>query len=276
MKSPDINSVKEFWNNNPLWTGESRFAPGSKEFFAEHRSVSLKDCFGGRMDERVFPVTNRDQPVLDLGCGIGFWLKELSDRGFTRIHGADLTPASLKLARQRCELFNVACEFHEENAECLSFKDGSFAHVNCQGVIHHTPHPDRAIAEIARVLQPQGTASISVYYKNVIIRNWRIFSQPSKLLGRLGAKLSGRGREQIYSAESVDEIIRLYDGKDNPIGIGYSCEEFRNALSPHFHVEAIYFHFFPRRSLPFYIPPFVHRWLDRQVPFMIYGQLRKR
>ena len=51
----DIKDVENFWNNNPLWTGESKFKPGTKEFFDEHRSVYINDCFGGSFDKRFLP-----------------------------------------------------------------------------------------------------------------------------------------------------------------------------------------------------------------------------
>ena len=51
----DLNEVKSFWENNPLWTGESVFEPGTIEFFEEHRSVYIADCFAGSFDLRFLP-----------------------------------------------------------------------------------------------------------------------------------------------------------------------------------------------------------------------------
>ena len=50
-----LSQVQDFWEQNPLWTGESRFKPGSPEFFEEHRNVYLNDCFAGQFDLRFFP-----------------------------------------------------------------------------------------------------------------------------------------------------------------------------------------------------------------------------
>jgi len=35
--SKKINEVRQFWETNPLWTGESQYKPGTKDFFEEHR-----------------------------------------------------------------------------------------------------------------------------------------------------------------------------------------------------------------------------------------------
>jgi len=51
----DLNAVKQFWETNPLWTGESTLEPGSFEFFEEHRKVYLEDCFAGSFDLRFLP-----------------------------------------------------------------------------------------------------------------------------------------------------------------------------------------------------------------------------
>jgi hypothetical protein len=46
-------------------------------------------------------------------------------------------------------------------------------------------------------------------------------------------------------------------------------------LHVHFEVEETFLHFFPARSLPFRLPRFLHRWLDRHTGFLIFARLRK-
>jgi hypothetical protein len=126
------------------------------------------------------------------------------------------------------------------------------------------------------VLRPGGTASISVYYRNILLRNWRHIGFAGETLARAGARLTGRGREGIYRERDAEELVRLYDGADNPIGKAYDRSEFVSLLAPHFVVDEIYYHFFPARSLPVRIPKAVHRILDARLPFMIYANVRKR
>jgi len=96
------------------------------------------------------------------------------------------------------------------------------------------------------------------------------------VLHKLGAKLPGRGRENIFALNNVDEIVRLYDGLENPIGKAYSRSAFVAMLSPYFEVKETYLHFFPARTLPFHIPGWLHRMLDQHAGFMIYATLRKK
>lgn len=163
-----LEQVRSFWENNPLWSGESKFQAGTLEFYEEHRAVYIADCFGGAFDLRFLPPPRKSgqaMKVLDLGCGIGYWATEFAMRGLHNLCAADLTQQALELTKRRLDAYGAQAELRQENAERLTFGDGVFDHVNCQGVIHHTPNTEAAVTEIARVLQPGGTASISVYYR---------------------------------------------------------------------------------------------------------------
>lgn len=276
---PDLlGSVRAFWGSHPLWTGESAHPAGSAAFFEEHRRVYIDDCFAGRFDLRFLPPPRKGgqaMKVLDLGCGIGFWTTEFAMRGLGDLIAADLTPQALEMTSRRLEVYGVRAAVQEENAEALSFADGSIDHVNCQGVIHHTPHTERAVAEIARVLRPGGTASISVYYRNPILRLWPWLRWLGVPLAKLGGGLRGRGREQIFLERDVDKIVRLYDGAGNPIGKSYARAQFVSMLEQHLVVDETYLHFFPARALPFRLPRAWHRWLDKHLGFMIYASVHK-
>jgi 2-polyprenyl-3-methyl-5-hydroxy-6-metoxy-1,4-benzoquinol methylase len=274
-----IDSVRNFWEENPLWVGETEFEEGTLEFFLEHRDVYYKDCFAGSFDMRFLPPPRQAgqlMKILDLGCGIGFWTTEFGMRGYSNLHAADLTKKALEITAIRLKLFNLKAELSEQNAEKTNFDDQTFDHVNCQGVIHHTPNTEATLKEIARILKPGGTASISVYYRNIFLRSWKFLRPLGWLISLLGAKLKGRGRENIFKQGNVDEIVRLYDGLENPIGKSYSRKSFTKMLSPCFDIEETYLHFFPARSLPFKIPQFIHEFLDKRLGFMIYATLRKK
>jgi 2-polyprenyl-3-methyl-5-hydroxy-6-metoxy-1,4-benzoquinol methylase len=271
-----IKDVKSFWEHNPLFTGESKFSPGSKNFFEDHRHVYEQDCFAGKIDERIFPDEANKNKVLDLGCGPGFWVIELSLRGAKIIHAADLTQQAISLTQKRAHIYNVKVQVSIQNAENMAFEDDSFSHVNCQGVIHHTPNTELCVSEIARILESDGTALISVYFKNIFLRSWPVLRFLGKGISKFGAGLKGRGRENIYATSETDELIRLYDGIDNPIGKAYSKKDFVNMLSEYFEIEDVFFHFFPARSLPFHVPNWIHKILDRRFGFLIYAKCRKK
>jgi SAM-dependent methyltransferase len=272
MTMASIDDVRRFWDSNPLFVGETGLEPGTPAFFAEHRRIVIEDGFAGAIDPRIFPPALDAKDVLDVGCGIGFWLVEFWERGARRLTGVDLSPRSTELARLRCAQAGVDATLRVENAEALPFADASFDHVNCQGVIHHTVDPAAAAREIARVLKPGGTASISVYYLNVALRAWPYVSWLGRLV-RVG--LPGRGREAMSRLADRDEIVRHYDGATNPIGRAYDREGFRRLLAP-FEVREFFYHFFPMRALRLSLPRPLHGAMQQALPFMIVATARKR
>lgn len=277
MSEKSIQDVENFWNSNPLFVGESDFDPGSQEYFAKHTQVYVDDCFAGRFDSAVVPSNLIGKQALDLGCGPGFWIEQIA-RSFPKaIVAADLTDNALELSKKRVEMLGISnVSFVKTNAESLCFKDSSFDHVNCQGVIHHTPNTKKAFKEISRVLKPEGSFSVSVYYKNIFLRSWPILRFGGKLLKKFGGGLKGRGREVIFGVNDVNEIVRLYDGSQNPIGKSYSRQELIDILPVDLEIEKIFLHFFPARSLPFSLPRGLHLWLDKNIGFMIYVVGTKR
>lgn len=92
----------------------------------------------------------------------------------------------------------------------------------------------------------------------------------------MGGGLKGRGRESIYSIDNAEELVRVYDGIDNPIGKAYTKQEFEAMLSPYFNIEKSFLHFFPARSIPFKVPKMFHRILDRKLGLLIYFNVRKK
>lgn len=273
-----IDDVKSFWENNPLFSGESLYEIGSKEFFEEHKRVYLEDVFAKNFTNELFvPTVSVEKNVLDLGCGIGFWTIELLQRGkYQNFYAADLTQRALNLTEKRLSYYHLHAHLSLQNAEKMTFNDAFFSHVNCQGVIHHTPDTNATIKEIARILDHGGTAYISVYYKNFFLKHWNWLCPIGKVLSGLGATLKGRGREGIFAQDDIDEITRLYDGDKNPIGKSYSKKEIIDMVHPFFEVEEVFLNFFPARSLPFAIPLKVHQFLSKHMGFMIHLNLRKK
>jgi ubiquinone/menaquinone biosynthesis C-methylase UbiE len=74
----------------------------------------------------------------------------------TRITGIDLSPGMLALARQRATDLGIDADLREGDAQTLAFPDNSFDTVVCVLSLCSIPDPGKAIAEMARVLEPGG------------------------------------------------------------------------------------------------------------------------
>ena len=99
--------------------------------------------------------------VLDLACGPGIVTAALAPYAGA-VTALDLTPAMVARARQRSQtdgLDNVHCALGL--AEGLPFADRAFDVIVNRSALHHFPHPEAALTEMARVLRPAGRMVIS-------------------------------------------------------------------------------------------------------------------
>lgn len=100
------------------------------------------------------------ETALDLGCGTGAEAVELAgvvgDAG--RALGIDPNPSILAVARDRAA--GTTAEFLEGSAYALPLPDATVDVVRSERVYQHLDAPERATAEIARVLRPGGRVAL--------------------------------------------------------------------------------------------------------------------
>lgn len=94
--------------------------------------------------------------VLDLCCGQGTLTARLAQRDL-EVVGLDFSPSMLELARTAAP----GIQFDEGDAQALPYDDGSFEAVVCNFGMMHIPDQPKALAEIARVLKPEGVFSMT-------------------------------------------------------------------------------------------------------------------
>jgi SAM-dependent methyltransferase len=100
-----------------------------------------------------------DKEVLDASCGIGYGLEILSKGGAAAVIGVDLDPEAISEARSRFGEYAVALV--EADLRKLPFEDESFDAVVSFETIEHVEEPEGALAELRRVLRPDGVLVIS-------------------------------------------------------------------------------------------------------------------
>jgi ubiquinone/menaquinone biosynthesis C-methylase UbiE len=141
------------------------------DFSAQVYELGVELLFRGTADvmrRQIIPPITRflrdvDHPrLLDIGCGTGRTLHQLARaHPRLRLHGADLSPAYIKLARKRLlDLDEVTLAV--ENAEALPWSDGTFDVVTSVYMFHELPRNARrnAVRELFRVVRPGGLVVI--------------------------------------------------------------------------------------------------------------------
>jgi 2-polyprenyl-3-methyl-5-hydroxy-6-metoxy-1,4-benzoquinol methylase len=167
-----IEDVRRYWDARPCNIRHSPKQIGSREYFdeVEFRKYLVEPHIPGFVEFERWA----GKRVLEVGCGIGTDSIRFARAG-AELTAVDLSGESLRVAEQRAEVMGVAdrIRFVQANAEELTsaIDDGPYDLAYSFGVIHHTPHPERALSEIWSVLAPSGTLKLMIYHR----RSWKVF-----------------------------------------------------------------------------------------------------
>lgn len=139
-------------------------------FYEQHHSRGKYDyLFGdaGRKDTLV-GLVGKGKRVLDVGCRSGNLVQHYHQGN--QVTGVDIDRNALALFRERLGL-----EGHwvDIDYEALPFADGSFDVVVFTEVMEHVRFPRKVLAEIRRVLSPDGTLIGSVPNAFRLRNRWR-------------------------------------------------------------------------------------------------------
>jgi len=123
------------------------FAPLYDAFVARFTAAARRDSLH-RLSESA------PAQVLLVGVGSGLDLPLLPTE--PRYTGLDLTPAMLARARRKAVALDLPITLDEGDARALPYGDATFDAVVLHLILAVTPHPERVLAEAARVLRRGG------------------------------------------------------------------------------------------------------------------------
>jgi len=113
--------------------------------------------------EEVINYGLPDGRGLDLGCGDGHLMSIILDHvGDRDIVGLDIDPQETTLARKR----NIYRDVVTASGDHLPFSDREFDFAFSNSVLEHIPNIDVVLAEVARVLRPNGRLIFTVPGRN--------------------------------------------------------------------------------------------------------------
>ena len=158
-------AVRGFWEARPCGGAHASAEPGSAAYFAEVEAAR------DRLEPFIPAFAEferwRGRRVLEVGVGLGTDFVRFARAG-ADLHGVDLTEAAVDLVRQRLAQEGLEASVRVADAERLPFDDASFDLVYSWGVLHHTPDPPAAVAEVRRLVRPGGEARVMLYAR----RSW--------------------------------------------------------------------------------------------------------
>lgn len=167
------------------------------------------------------------QAVLDVACGPGTVTRLAASRVGTtgRVTGCDFSPAMLEIARSKSPSeASGAIEYVTCAADALDVPDSAVDVVTCQQGLQFFPNRPAALAEMRRVLRPEGRLALAVWCS---IDTCPPFAALGVALARvLGAETARSYESGPWGFGDSDALLRLItDG-------GFSDATLRTAQLP--------------------------------------------
>lgn len=162
---PSLKEVQDFWNARPCNLRHSNAPVGTKQYFDE---VEERKYF---VEPHIPAFANfsdwAGKRVLEIGCGIGTDATNFARYGAIYT-GVELSSESLKLAKQRFEVFGLSGRFIEGNAEEIDqlLSGETFDLIYSFGVLHHTPNLSNALKGIRSLMDSNSEFRMMVYAEN--------------------------------------------------------------------------------------------------------------
>jgi SAM-dependent methyltransferase len=159
----------------PVESGAPRL--GSESYAASFsRQWNRYDVARDDEDEATFAVKTGVNPrslaarlVLDAGCGGGRYAR-LAGRFGAKVIGVDLSAAVEKAAALCADLPGVLVL--QADLLDLPLAEGAFDFVFSIGVLHHSPDPQHAFAQVAARVKPGGRLAVWLYRRNTPPQEW--------------------------------------------------------------------------------------------------------
>lgn len=153
-----IDKVERYWNDRPCNIRHSKKEFLTKEYFDE---VEQKKYFVEPHIPKFAEFEKwKGKRVLEIGCGIGTDSINFARAG-AKLTIVELSEKSLEVCKERFKVFGLDADFYQGNSEELESVlphdlQNQFDLVYSFGVLHHTPHPEKAIAAAAKFVKPSG------------------------------------------------------------------------------------------------------------------------
>lgn len=155
-------------------------------YFAAHRTTADDSIpiFEDRL-RRLRPLLrgpSSDLVVLDVGCDTGGFMAFLSRRAGVKTIGVDVSSAAVEAGRAEGRDVRLG------TLESQGFAEASFDVVTAFDVLEHVAHPFESVAEVRRVLKPNGVLVAEMpNYDGLVYRLGRLLGELQGFVGPLNA-----------------------------------------------------------------------------------------
>ena len=125
--------------------GRAPIDPHGQEYWNEQHA-RMYDDFTSRF------LAGRRGRLLDVGCGLGYFVKRVANVPGWEAYGYEISPEAVAFARDTLGLSNVFCG----KVETSDLARGSFDIITLWDVIEHIPEPDPLLSYLCTLLKDDG------------------------------------------------------------------------------------------------------------------------
>lgn len=136
-----------------------------KNYLIDSKDENRRLDFQNKIDvynldkELSFFNWNKNDFVLDAGCGNGNVIEKLLEKNITKIHGVDFSQDRVDQASTRFKSHKDV-SFFQRSLEDTQFISEAYDKVICRYVYEHVTNASAIIKELHRVLRPEGEINI--------------------------------------------------------------------------------------------------------------------
>lgn len=156
----------------------------------------VEACSTNPMTPYILKHLPKDKPLLEAGCGLANFVKFLTNKSYD-VYGIEVSSKAVEIVNTLDPSLKVTCQ----NIEDIKFPDNYFGGVMCFGVVEHiTEGPEKALAELYRVMQPGSIGLISVPVFNTLrkIKHYTGISYADYYIRKFYHKLSNKDMDWLY------------------------------------------------------------------------------
>lgn len=141
---------------------------------------------------------DKSKKLLDVSCGTGNMLKEMSEAGEADLYGVDLSENMIEQAKEKLK----DVDLQTADVHSLPFENDLFDYVTTTEAFHHYYGQSKAIAEMKRVVKPGGkviVVDIEFFFSVV----HRLFEQLEPGCVKVNSKEEMR---QLFKQQNLDVV----------------------------------------------------------------------
>jgi ubiquinone/menaquinone biosynthesis C-methylase UbiE len=134
-----------------LHLSKTHFDRDANEYDNSTKYAAVRSRYHYVVDEAL---RHQFQSWLDVGCGTGALLSLVAEqRKGLQLFGIDLSEEMIRVAKAK---LGEKADLKVSDSERLPFEDDKVDLITCTFSFHHYPNPKAVLAEMKRVLSPQG------------------------------------------------------------------------------------------------------------------------